>query len=76
METIHFHAFLTTDPNAEAGAIHPKAMPVILTTPEECGAWLTMPWEQAEALQRPLHDGSLTVVARGVKQDVFVVEIG
>jgi putative SOS response-associated peptidase YedK len=27
--------FLTTDPNAEVGAIHPKAMPVILTKPEE-----------------------------------------
>ena len=26
-------AFLTTEPNAEVGAIHPKAMPVILTTP-------------------------------------------
>ena len=25
-------AFLTTEPNAEVGAIHPKAMPVILTT--------------------------------------------
>ena len=31
-------AFLTTDPNAEVKAIHPKAMPVILTTPEECAA--------------------------------------
>ena len=28
-------AFLTTEPNSEVGAIHPKAMPVILTTPEE-----------------------------------------
>jgi putative SOS response-associated peptidase YedK len=28
-------AFLTTDPNKEVGAIHPKAMPVILTKPEE-----------------------------------------
>jgi len=28
-------AFLTTEPNAEVGAIHPKAMPVILTTPDE-----------------------------------------
>ena len=27
-------AFLTTEPNVEVGAIHPKAMPVILTTPE------------------------------------------
>jgi putative SOS response-associated peptidase YedK len=28
-------AFLTTEPNAEVGAIHPKAMPVILTKPDE-----------------------------------------
>src|SRR3978361_896777 len=27
--------FLTTEPNAEVGALHPKAMPVILRTPEE-----------------------------------------
>jgi hypothetical protein len=32
-ETINdIFAFLTTEPNAEVGAIHPKAMPVILTT--------------------------------------------
>ncbi|HEV7258905.1 MAG TPA: SOS response-associated peptidase family protein [Bosea sp. (in: a-proteobacteria)] len=69
LETIDLYAFLTTDPNAEVGAIHPKAMPVILTTPEECEAWMTAPWEQARGLQRPLPDGSLQIVARGVKKD-------
>lgn len=68
-ETIDLYAFLTTDPNAEVGAIHPKAMPVILTTPEECEAWMTAPWEQAKVLQRPLPDGSLNIVARSVKKD-------
>ena len=37
------YAFLTTEPNAEVGAIHPKAMPVILTTPQEVETWMTAP---------------------------------
>jgi putative SOS response-associated peptidase YedK len=45
---------LTTDPNREVGELHPKAMPVILTTPEEVDLWLTAP---------------LMIVARGSKQD-------
>ncbi len=63
------YAFLTTDPNAEVGAIHPKAMPVILTTPEECETWMTAPWPVAGELQRKLPDDTLTIVARGVKKD-------
>jgi len=40
--TNDLYAFLTTEPNAEIGAIHPpKAMPVILTTPEEVETWMT-----------------------------------
>jgi putative SOS response-associated peptidase YedK len=62
-------AFLTTGPNREVGAIHPKAMPVILTTPEEINTWMNAPAEEALALQRPLPDASLLIVARGEKQD-------
>ena len=47
-ETINdLYAFLTTEPNAEVGAIHPKAMPVILTTPDEVDAWMTAPPDEA-----------------------------
>jgi putative SOS response-associated peptidase YedK len=58
-------AFLTTEPNAEVKAIHPKAMPVILTTPAEVETWLAAPTIDALALQRPLLDGALKIVARG-----------
>jgi putative SOS response-associated peptidase YedK len=62
METIDVFAFLTTDPNAEVGAVHPKAMPVILTEPDEIEAWMTAPWDIAKELQRPLDDGALEYV--------------
>jgi putative SOS response-associated peptidase YedK len=62
-------AFLTTEPNAEVGAIHPKAMPVILTTPDDVETWMTAPPDKALTLQRPPPDGLLRIVARGVKED-------
>jgi putative SOS response-associated peptidase YedK len=67
--TNHLYAFLTTEANAEVFAIHPKAMPVILTTPDEFETWMTAPAEEALKLQRPLPDGALKIVARGVKED-------
>ena len=60
--TCDLFAFLTTTPNAEVGAIHPKAMPAILTRPDEVDTWLTAPWEVARELQRPLPDGSVVQV--------------
>jgi putative SOS response-associated peptidase YedK len=46
-------------------------MPVILTTQEEIDLWMTTPAAAALALQRPLPDGALSVVARGEKQDGY-----
>lgn len=62
-------AFLTCAPNREVDAVHPKAMPVLLTTAEACDAWLGAPADDALRLQRPLPDGTLQVVSRGAKQD-------
>ncbi len=67
--TADLFGFLTTEPSAEIAVVHPQAMPAILTTPEECETWLRAPWSEASGLQRPLSDGSLTVVLRGEKQD-------
>jgi putative SOS response-associated peptidase YedK len=61
--------FLTTEPNKEVGAVHPKAMPVILTTPDEIDLWMSAPTEVALKLQRPLGNGALRIVARGEKED-------
>ena len=58
-------AFLTTEPNAEVAAVHPKAMPVILTKPDEIEAWLTADNDEAMELQRPLRDEALRIVGRG-----------
>jgi putative SOS response-associated peptidase YedK len=62
------YGFLTAAPNVEVKAIHPKAMPVILTTRAEVDAWLTLPTQEEWALQRPLPNGALKIVARGTER--------
>lgn len=58
------YSFLTTTPNATVAPIHPKAMPVILTSAADVETWLTAPWDKAKALQRSLSDDQLVIVER------------
>ena len=59
--------FLTTEANAVVAPIHPKAMPVILTTSDEADRWLEAETADALALQRSLPDDALRIVAKGEK---------
>jgi putative SOS response-associated peptidase YedK len=65
-------SFLTTEPNAEVGAVHEKAMPVLLLTEQDRELWMQGEIEDALALQRPAMDGALRVVARGPREDRLV----
>lgn len=67
--TADLFGFLTCPPNREVAPVHPKAMPIILTKPEEWRHWLTAPTHEALRLQRPLADGMLQIVAEGVRED-------
>jgi putative SOS response-associated peptidase YedK len=62
-------AFLTTESNDVVRPIHAKAMPVLLTMAEEWETWLVGSADEATALQRPLPNDALRIVATGEKSD-------
>ena len=59
-EDWELYSFLTTEPNSVVSPIHPKAMPVILTEPQECKGWMN--GVEATDLQRPLADDMLELI--------------
>lgn len=67
--TADLYAFLTCEPDVEVGAVHPKAMPVILTEPDQIDVWMRAARHEAAALQRPLPDWALQIVAKGERKD-------
>ncbi|MBJ7484359.1 SOS response-associated peptidase family protein [Brevundimonas sp.] len=65
LETCDVFAFLTTEPVEPVRAIHPKAMPVILTTEEERETWMRADWSEAGELQsRVQPEGVLEIFER------------
>ena len=63
LETCDVFAFLTTEPVEPVRAIHPKAMPVILTTEEERETWMRADRSETGELQGRLQpEGVLEIV--------------
>lgn len=55
-------AFLTCEPNLTVGAVHPKAMPVMLDG-RAFDRWLDDPHEEACSLALPFSDDAMKVLA-------------
>ena len=60
-DVVNRFAFLTTAPNALVGAVHPKAMPMILA-PHEYSAWLTGDFAAVCAMTDAYPDDEMRII--------------
>jgi putative SOS response-associated peptidase YedK len=67
-------AFVTSESNDIVRPVHAKAMPVLLTMAEEWDTWITGSVEQAIALQMPLANEMMCIVATGEKSEQAPVD--
>ena len=58
-----FYAFLTCEANATVGAVHPKAMPVMLRPGADVAQWLDSDHARACELARPFSDTAMRRVS-------------
>ena len=58
-----YMAFLTCAPNAIVGAVHPKAMPVMLRPGDETERWLTADRADACALVKPFAETEMRILS-------------
>jgi hypothetical protein len=63
----HWRRLLDVESRCIVAPIHAKAMPVILTSPDEIETWLAAPKAEVLKLQRPLRDAALRIVTCGAK---------
>lgn len=76
-EEIEAFGFLTTDSAEPVKTYRSKAMPVILTEEADFDLWLSGgAWDEVKHLQRPLPNGALQIVARGISKDPWAVPAG
>ncbi|ASR52376.1 SOS response-associated peptidase [Blastomonas fulva] len=69
------YAFLTCEPNAMVGAVHPKAMPVMLTG-DALQIWLRADWEEARGLVQPFDEALMHELAPEASPDAAMPQPG
>lgn len=68
-------AFLTCEPNVMVGAVHPKAMPVMLTG-AALDIWLRADWADAQKLVAPFDESEMQHIAQGGSSDASTPQPG